>query len=77
MFDALFTANARAMASRQAQAIQQHAHEIAFRISPNRVEAVTGAQAWALLDGSGMTTAGAGGAETRPINTAYHSRIHT
>lgn len=70
------TANARVMASRQAQAVQQHAHGIGFRISPNRVEAVTGEQAWALLDGSGMTTAAAGGTETRPMNTAYHPRLH-
>lgn len=70
------TANARALASRQAQAVQQHAHGIGFRISPNRVEAVTGDQAWALLDGSGMATGSAGGAETRPVNTAYHPRLH-
>lgn len=76
MPDVRLTANARALASRQAQAVQQHAHGIGFRISPNRVDTVTGEKAWALLDGSGMTTAGAGGAETRPINTAYHPRIH-
>lgn len=69
-------ANARALASLQMQAIQQHSHGISFRISDNRVEAVTGIQAWALLEGSGMTTNGAGGAETRPINTAYPPRIH-
>ncbi|WP_287813180.1 hypothetical protein [Achromobacter sp.] len=71
------TANARVMGSRQGAAYQQHSHGISNRISPNRVEAVTGTQAWALLDGSGMTTDGAGGAETRPVNTAYHPRVHT
>lgn len=67
---------ARGMGSAQAQAIQQHMHSVAFRISPNRVEAVTGIQAWALLDGSGLTTDGVGGAETRPRNVAFHPRIH-
>lgn len=76
MSDVRLTANARALASRQVQAVQQHAHSIGFRVSPNRVEAITGEQAWALLGGSGMTTDAAGTAETRPRNVAYHPRVH-
>ena len=72
----LATANARALGTLQAQGLQQHIHNITKRISPNRVEAVTGTQAWALLDGSGMTTDVAGGPETRPVNAAYCPRIH-
>jgi hypothetical protein len=69
----LFTANARALGSKQAQQIQAHAH--AFNYS-NKAP-ISGNQA--VLDGAGslgFSTTNAGGSETRPLNTAYFPRIH-
>ncbi|VFR81308.1 Prophage tail fiber protein [plant metagenome] len=70
------TANARAMASRQMDANRAHAHDM-------RADAGRGA-----LDAEGPDTIGfggggysgqtqpAGGAEARPVNVAYHPRLH-
>ncbi|MFY1849012.1 hypothetical protein [Achromobacter dolens] len=76
MFEVPFTANVRALASRQAQQLQSHSHAL-----PN-VPSLNGSGAsWKSADVpynglSTQATASAGGAETRPINTAYHPRIH-
>lgn len=70
------TAAARKVGSLQSQAIQDHSHPIAFRISPNRIATATGSSAWALLDGDGFATNPTGGVETRPINVAFAPRIH-
>lgn len=70
------TANARALASRQAAAIESHSHAL-----PN-VPSLNGSGAsWKSADVpynglSTQATAAAGGAETRPRNVAFHPRIH-
>ncbi|MFY2599365.1 phage tail protein [Achromobacter xylosoxidans] len=72
----LDTANARALASRQAAAIESHSHAL-----PN-VPSLNGSGAsWKSADVpynglSTQATAAAGGAETRPRNVAFHPRIH-
>ena len=76
MPDVRLTANARALATRQAQQVQSHSHAL-----PN-VPSLNGSGAsWKSADVpynglSTQATASSGGAETRPINTAYHPRIH-
>lgn len=70
----LDTANARALGSRQVDQFRSHTHNI--RYSNNATP--SGANQ-AVLDGggaSGVNTLGAGGAETRPVNAAFHPRIH-
>lgn len=74
MLDVRLTANARALGSRQAAQIQSHAHSLRYS---NTAGAVGGNQS--VLDGGGAliySTLGSGGAETRPMNVAYHPRIH-
>lgn len=76
MRDVILTANARALASRQAAAIESHSHAL-----PN-VPSLNGSGAsWKSADVpynglSTQATAAAGGAETRPRNVAFHPRIH-
>ncbi|MBB1625695.1 hypothetical protein [Achromobacter sp. UMC71] len=72
------TANARAMASRQTGALQSHRHQLlGYLMSANPAGGgVFGLNTGA---GSGASTTyigDTGGAETRPVNTAYPPRIH-
>lgn len=70
--DVRLTANARAMGSAQIDMFKAHSHTI-----PNQGSGATSAS---LTNGSGDSntypTGTRGGAETRPVNTAYHARIH-
>lgn len=74
----LDTANARALASRQAGALQAHRHLLyGYLMSANP----TGGGLFGLNTGSGSGTSSTyigdtGGQETRPVNTAYCPRIH-
>ncbi|WP_053497675.1 hypothetical protein [Achromobacter xylosoxidans] len=65
----LDTANARALASRQADQFRSHAHG-------GTTHSAQGAGGGNLLTGASGQTTTAGGTETRPVNTAYHARIH-
>ena len=72
--DVRLTANARTLASRQAPQIQSHAHNLRYS---NTAGAVGGNQS--VLDGGGAltySTLTTGGTETRPVNAAYHPRVH-
>ena len=82
MFDVLFTANARTLASAQAGANAKHKHHASEAnlwgsVAPGAGGAVAiyglGGQS-GFLTGDG--TAQGLKSETRPANTAYHSRIH-
>lgn len=68
----LDTANARALGSVQIDMFKAHSHTI-----PNQG---AGAATASLTNGNGDSntypTGTRGGAETRPVNTAYHPRIH-
>lgn len=68
----LDTANARALGSAQIDMFKAHSHTI-----PNQG---AGAGTASLTNGNGDSntypTGTRGGAETRPVNTAYHPRIH-
>lgn len=78
MFDVLFTANARALASRQAGGIQSHSHgQNAATLDRSGNANAAGGTVLAVRNlGEGLTTLAAGGSETRPLNTAYHPRLH-
>lgn len=70
------TANARALGSRQADQLRSHAHGL-----PNLPSLNGSGSSWKSADvpyngTAAQTTASAGGNETRPVNTAYHPRIH-
>ncbi|AOB29905.1 hypothetical protein AKI39_03175 [Bordetella sp. H567] len=68
------TANARALGSRQTAQLQSHAHNLRY----SNTAAASGANQ-SVLDGGGAltyTTLVTGGTETRPVNAAYHPRIH-
>ncbi|MCZ8388683.1 phage tail protein [Achromobacter xylosoxidans] len=68
----LDTANARALGSAQIDMFKAHSHTI-----PNQG---SGATAASLTNGSGDSntypTGTRGGTETRPVNAAYHPRVH-
>ncbi|WP_238892123.1 hypothetical protein [Achromobacter insuavis] len=70
--DVRLTANARALGSAQIDMFKAHSHTI-----PNQGAGATTAS---LTNGNGDSntypTGTSGGAETRPVNTAYHPRIH-
>ncbi|MFY2086554.1 phage tail protein [Achromobacter xylosoxidans] len=69
----LDTANVRALASRQTQQLQSHQHgSLAIGFGDGSLG--PGATSYALY-GAGATGF-AGGTETRPMNVAYHPRIH-
>lgn len=76
MRDASFTANARALGSRQADAIKEHAHGIT---GAAQIDGAGGAVS-RKADNVGTTSTagivGGGRTETRPNNLAYHPRIH-
>lgn len=78
MHDVTLTANARALASRQAGALQAHRHQLfGYLMSANP----TGGGLFGLNTGAGSGASStyigeAGGPETRPQNAAYHPRIH-
>lgn len=73
MRDVRLTANARALATRQAQQVQSHLHtSLAVGVGDGSLG--PGQSSYALY-GSG-TTGLSGGTETRPVNTAYLPRIH-
>lgn len=93
MLDALFTANARAMGSRQADDNRRHGHRVRGTNTTTQFAALyaTGGAANTLAGGQGSgddfyekgPAGGAfsyleqtGGPEARPVNTAYHPRIH-
>ncbi|MFY2019123.1 hypothetical protein ACOTDS_27540, partial [Achromobacter xylosoxidans] len=77
------TANARAMGTRQADTFRRHSHRF-------QTSTVTGASIGEGLavhrnmmsatnivwNNAGSTIDDSGGNETRPLNTAYHPRIH-
>lgn len=72
MLDVRLTANARALASRQADAFRSHAHTYN---GTTLIAAGAGSGVNIYGNYSGNTTA-TGGSETRPENVAYHPRIH-
>ncbi|MCD0496947.1 hypothetical protein LP085_08825 [Achromobacter sp. MY14] len=71
------TANARVLGSRQGDGLRSHLHTL-----PNATwDAFSGTSSMGSASGSSGTvisrsTTSAGGAETRPVNVAYHPRIH-
>ena len=68
------TANARVLGSRQGMQIQSHWHTM----NSSTMSVQSGSSGSALTPiGSGAGTNSTGGTETRPLNVAYHSRIHT
>lgn len=74
MYDVRLTANARALASRQVQQVQSHQHG-SLSIGFGNGSLGPGETSYALY-GAGGATGFAGGTETRPMNVAYHPRIH-
>jgi len=72
------TANARALGGRQVDQFKSHAHIEAFSSGTgSSYTAVTfGGQTAAVISQSNIPTSNAGGTETRPVNVAYHPRIH-
>lgn len=72
------TANARALGSQQAGAIQSHSHalpqQIFQDIATDRYFQLGGGQR--IASGVAVSTSAFGSAETRPRNLAYHPRIH-
>lgn len=78
MSDVSFTANARVLASRQAGAIQSHAHgQNAATLDRSGNANAAGGTVLAVRNlGEGLTTLATGGNETRPLNIAYHPRLH-
>lgn len=82
MLDVPFTANARALASRQAGAVERHRHYASNSNLWGPVGTASGGAVaiYSLGSQSGFET-GDGSAqglksETRPMNAAYHPRIH-
>lgn len=73
MPDVRLTANARTLATRQAQQVQSHLHT-SLAVGVGEGSLGLGQSSYALY-GSG-TTGLSGGPETRPMNIAYHPRIH-
>lgn len=77
MLDVRLTANARPLASRQADAFKSHDHpELGARYDTSTTAGITtilhkGVETLGLIN-----TGPAGGAETRPRNVAYHPRLH-
>ena len=77
MHDVRLTANARPLASRQADAFKSHDHpELGARYDTSTTAGITtilhkGVETLGLIN-----TGPAGGAETRPRNVAYHPRLH-
>ncbi|MCF7770444.1 phage tail protein [Achromobacter pulmonis] len=73
----LDTANARALGSEQGDSLRSHLHTL-----PNATwDAFSGTSSMGSASGTsgtviGRSTTSAGGAETRPVNTAYLPRIH-
>ena len=77
------TANARGLASRQGDLLRRHSHRFqtsgqsgtssgeAIAVHRNVMSAVN-----IIWNNSGSTIDDSGGNETRPVNTAYHPRIH-
>ena len=70
------TANARALGSRQMHAFETHRHT--FAITPGGWTGGQGGSNGFMImgTGTGAITDATGGAETRPMNAAYHPRIH-
>lgn len=76
--DVRLTANARALASRQLGAFQSHSHAQNSETLDRTGNAnAAGGTLLAVRNvGNGLVTLASGGPETRPVNTAYHPRIH-
>jgi hypothetical protein len=72
------TANARALASRQAAALESHSHaQNAATLDRSGNANAAGGTVLAVRNlGEGLTTLATGGSETRPRNVAYHPRLH-
>lgn len=77
------TANARTLGSRQADANKSHFHlpSTGGNFVINKIPAIGGYANIAVdpngwVQSNGGSTAASGGAEGRPVNTAYHPRIH-
>lgn len=72
------TANARALATRQLGAFQSHSHAQNSETLDRTGNAnAAGGTLLAVRNvGNGLVTLASGGAETRPVNTAYYPRIH-
>jgi len=77
MHSVTFTANARLLGSRQVGATQDHSHLLpAERNIQGAGGAVSrNADNYGAISTGGMSTGG-GFTETRPVNAAYHPRIH-
>ncbi|TRM51179.1 hypothetical protein YH64_020185 [Achromobacter sp. LC458] len=69
------TANARTLGSRQGHAFLAHSHQLSSRSIAVGSGGLIDVASSAATGGWGLTTT-AGGAETRPVNAAYHPRIH-
>ena len=82
MLDVTFTANARVAGSRQAPSLEDHEHKPSgnsqFTMLYPSGNSGFGAGPGYTVNGAMQTGAmtAKGGAETRPVNTAYHPRIH-
>ncbi|MGE8690958.1 MAG: hypothetical protein ACN6PJ_27695 [Achromobacter sp.] len=78
MLDVPFTANARALGGRQLDQIKSHRHALNGYLMASPA---SGGGLFGLNTGVNSVQATTyieqfGGAETRPVNTAYHPRIH-
>ena len=67
------TANARALGSYQADEVRSHSHDVSVGIIGNQGLYGSGSGVYGTNVIASMPT---GGAETRPVNTAFHPRIH-
>jgi hypothetical protein len=72
------TANARALGSRQRDAFRSHTHNEVFTSGTGGGYTLVnfGSVTASTLSVSNIPTGAAGGAETRPLNAAFHPRIH-
>lgn len=90
MHSVTLTANARLMGSRQTDGLRGHDHGTTVQRSRGAVGSsmpvvnngnnqlpfnANGADTYYVIT-VGASTLAAGGVETRPVNTAYHPRIH-
>jgi len=72
------SANERVLGSRQLDAFKSHSHRLVGSGLSSNSGPVTGSapNVTTYIPQVNFWTSGAGGAETRPINTAFHPRIH-
>lgn len=72
----LDTANARSLGSRQADGIREHAHGIAGAAQIDGAGGAVSRKADNIGTTSTAGIVGGGRSETRPVNIAYHPRLH-